>query len=461
MAIDLTSSTIGGTEELSDYKAGYDRFRNRRFLMAVVFSIASKVASMGVQLLAIPIAISYCGMSTYVLYVQMVALSLGPCVFLLRLGPRFVGIVSILHSEGNYSQLAAVAKKGLLLTAFACVAVSLIAAAVPFVPRFEGFFRYRDVSIGFAILSFATLIGGLLQSVEAVQSGMHETHLISACYTISNVLCSLLLVTVIPIFANLLSLILVLHVIPLVSRSILAASFLFRHRNHFFSVAPQVERKNSVGLDALSYTLMSGFCSYLGFQAPMLALSSSSSELGVSQVLTLAFQFTLQALGLLGIVFVPMVPVMASAWNSSDFKLLARYRKSIILIVFGATFVGAAVGIVLGLLSLKDLNVTEGQLISIVASAGVFLSVLALEQFLTTYLLTTSSLNDSVWVYALTCVRSILVLGMAMIAIRLGLHLYAMFMMALVILLTACMPMQLMIYRRQRMKSLEIAPTNS
>ncbi len=420
-------------------------FRNRRFLLAVVFSIISKVVSFGVQVMAIPIAISYCGMSTYVLYVQTVAVSLGPCVLLLRLGPRFVGIISILHSNGDSGQLTMTTRKGLYYTIIACGVAGSVTVAVLFSPKFQFFSQQPEVKLAFIILGCSSLVGGLFQSIEAIQSGMHETHLISASYTISNVLSILLIVTAIPVFANLISLVIVLHVVPLISRTIFAISFLFRHRENLFTLSGVNRTDHSILLDAVNYTFMSGFCAYLGFQAPFLALTSTSMEVGVSQILTLAFQFSLQALGLLGIVFVPMVPVMANAWNSGDLMLLASYRRNILFIIFGSVFVGMAVGTIAGLWSLSFLNISRFQLISAVVSAGAFLGILGLEQFLTTYLLTIASGTVALRVYVITCLRSILVFCTALTAIVFGLHLYAMSLMAVVIAITSCLPMHLIL----------------
>jgi hypothetical protein len=440
------------SDGLGNNKAVSTSFLHRSFLTSVGFSLISKVASVGVQFLAIPVAIASCGMATYVLYVQMVALTLGPCVFLIRLGPRFVGIIAVHFSNRDYSQLVAVARKGWLLTALASLLVCCAIAITPFVPSFKTYFSQQGVLEGFAILSFATLFGGILQSVEAVQLGMHESHFISACYAISNILCGVLLITAVPVFANLLSLILVLHVTPLLARTILAILFFARHRKHFLCNLLQIHQSQPIVLDAVSYTFIAGFCSYLGFQAPMLSLTSSA-PLGESQTLALAFQFTLQGLGLMGVVFVPIVPIFADCLNSGNLKQLRRYQVNILLTVLGATFVGTACGIGCGLLARENLNVTEGQLIAIVVSAGFFLGALGLEQFLSTFLLATSSTNESFRVYSLTFLRSLLTFGVAMIAIHLGLHLSAMLLMAIVVLLSTCLPLQLTIAGRQRVKS--------
>jgi hypothetical protein len=418
---------------------------SRRFSLAVGFSLASKIASFVVQLLAVPFAISYCGVDTYVLYVQLVALSLGPCVLILRLGPRFVGVVSILYTEKNYSDLSDVIRRGFQVTAFSAIIAAGFMLILPFSPWSIVAFESRDVFIGFSIIGLSYILNAFLNYFESIQTGFQETYLVAFSYTLSSITCCVLLFVLLPICSNLVTFVLILHVVPAFSRSLQVFTFAIRNQDLLHRQSQEKGISPPVLSDAFGYTMMTGACMYVGFQAPMLMLIANSSESAVRQFITLAFQFILQALGVMGIVFVPMVPVLANAWKSHDHIILKRYRRIVFCLVIIAGVFSTVCSSVAAIHFGNEAFLSAYRLILAISTVGGFFCVIAWEQFLAVYLLATSVHSKSSVVYKLSLVRSVVSFLCVSIAIYFGANLYAMFFMSIAYALCSCLPMQVMI----------------
>lgn len=315
-------------------------FRDRRLVLGLGTSIVSKIAAFVTQILAIPIALKYCGANTYALYLGLVALSLGPSVVLVRFGPDFVARISKLQHLHDSTLLAATFKTALKMTLATCLAALSVAIGVVwFLPLGDYLDRLAEtgnVSLQpIVLLVSISIIGGLFATIESVQAGLHETHMLFVRSTISNVISAVFVFVVVPRNPSLLTLICTFQVIPFLTRLVNAIYFISRNWDLLSKTGTSGAPVSSLLADAFAFTVMSGVCAYLAFQAPILYLSAESGALG--SLYAISLHLVLQVQGVVLVIVAPVVPALASAYASGDRVVVQRYWR---FAVYGVTVVG-------------------------------------------------------------------------------------------------------------------------
>ncbi len=418
-------------------------FRNQRYVFAVGGSIISKGLAFATQVLAIPIAIHWCGLPTYTLYLSLVAASLAPTMLLLRLGPKYVGMIATLHSTNDSNGIAAYFWKGMVLTTVSCLLAFLASMALIAIPNASSIFAgltLDTVSLPLALLCGVSIIGGFCQTIEQVQCGFHETHYINLRAGVANVISCATLLTFVPLFPNVITLIVALQVIPLISRIVNSAIFILRYRVVFKDFRPQVCRV-AVLSDALKFTFVAGFCAYMGVQAPLLLLATQTRSAEIAHASALSLQIVLQLLSIAGFLLVPSIPAIASAWAAADYESVRRYKNGISRILHGLCLIVVLTGFISGSLLSFKLGLQPQQGIILFGAAGLFFSVNAIEQFYFTHLLTIPNPVNASIIYAIVGAKSILIFMAALISVTVGAELYTLLIASLVAFVSSVVPL--------------------
>ena len=436
-------------ESISSETLNVRSFRNRRFTLAVIGSLAAKGCAFGTQVLAIPFAIHFCGLPTYTLYLSLVAASLAPSMVLLRLGPRFVSEIAVMRQRGDEDGIAAHFRKSVVVTTVNCLLATVVVAALlstqGFRSLFEGVGTESQVTLPLLALAVMSIVGGFIMTIEAVQSGLHETHILNARAAVANVLSCVLLCVAIPLYPSLWMLILVLQGVPLLTRVLNTIVFVWRYRS---LVLLQSGRPAHILGDALKFTFTAGFCAYFATQAPLLLITTQVSDPSIAGMSAISIQIALQLLGLSMVLLAPCVPAMADAFAASDLEAVNQYRtclKKSISTVALLSVIGGAIGG--GLLSSKmGLSITVGAIL--MGSAGMLFAALVFEKLFFTILLTLAQPEKLSLVYAIVGVKSVAVFLGALLCVSVGYELFAIFAMSAIGFAIAVVPLRYFVDER-------------
>lgn len=316
-------------------------FRAQRLVWGLVTSFISKGAAFVTQLLAIPVAIKFCGVSVYADYLTVLAASLAPSVFLLRFGPDFVSKVSTFHFSADDGELASYLQRSFKLTLVNCLIAGFVAIVVISTVPLD-YLLGREQSAGLlvplVVLSGMQVVSGCFATVEAFQAGVHETHILYIRSTFSNVIAALLLFLLIPFAHSLLVLLLVLQGVPFITRFANFAVFLVRNSKLWNSASHANVSYRTLLTDSLGYTFAMGFCGYLAFQFPLLLFLSETGPVD-GEIYAISLQIVLQLQGLIVVLLAPVVPAIGGAIAEGDATSIFRIWRRI---TCGILFLGAS-----------------------------------------------------------------------------------------------------------------------
>ncbi|MCC7338458.1 MAG: hypothetical protein IT422_25485 [Pirellulaceae bacterium] len=411
------------------------------------------MAAFATQVLAIPIAIRYCGLDTYALYLSLVAASLAPSILLLRLGPSFISSVAKFHRLDDRHSLSAYFRNSIGLTSLNCVAAGLLSVAAFCLLPVDHFFK--DLSAPgttivptLAVLSFLSITGCFLSTVEAYQAGLHETHVLYVRSTVSNGLAIALLFVIIPFYPSVVGLLIVLQVVPFVTRLLNAAFFIWRQRMTL--LLPSGDRTTNILGDAVRYTFMAGFCAYTGTQVPLLILTTQSNT-NRAGLYAVAIQLVLQLQGVIAVMMAPTVPAIANALAAGEVKTVRRIQQGSIWLTNCVGMLVACASAILSQWFELSTGISYLARLSIALSAGLFFWSMAIESVLLSLLLTRMSGRSSNAIYVSQGIRSISVALAALTFTVAGLDLWAFLAMAVCSLFVAIIPLLRILRARDHM----------
>lgn len=440
-------------------KQDTEGFRNQRLRFALIWSIASKASAFLVQIVAIPVAIHYCGIGTYTLFLSLVAASMAPTILLARMGPRFIGKVSAAYHGNHTPKIAAYFRDGLKLTYVGCslsiILVLVLANTSILNSAFQDFSASSFVG-PFAILCCANVIAGVFQSLESMQSGLHETHLVYTRSTITNVIAFVLLFILTPIYPNILTLILILRILPLIARTINAAIFIARRRSLFCGDPnPDHSFRANVYTDSIRFTFVAGFCAYCGLQAPLLILATQSSEMAVASALALAMQIVMQLLGVANVLILPSIPAMADAHASNDEESVYRLQHKITATILAMGVLSCVAGIAAGIFFAGQLELSTMSAAIILGSAGAFFAVTAAEQSLFTFILAVADQSSASMSYVVMASKSIAILIVTIMAVWMQIEVYSLAAVSITVCFVSLIPLRLIQHQSSKVSNRE------
>jgi hypothetical protein len=419
-------------------------------LLGIASSLVSKGAAVATQLLAIPVAVHFCGLSTYAHYLNLVAASLAPSVLLLRFGPNFIGSVSQAHLYNDTAALTSQFQQSLKLTLINCLLATTLAALCFSILPLETYFAGSstgniDTTLVLSVLAAMNIAGGVFSTVEAYQSGLHETHVLYFRSTISNIISATLLFTVIPSYPSIISLIAVLQVVPFLTRFSNCVYFCARRLDIVMS--QHGSKAADIMRDAFGYTIVTGLCAYLSFQVPLLALTSNSQYAAASLV-AVAMQSVLQLHGLVAVMLVPGIPAVTCAVASGDTEVVHKIWRGAIIAINTAGFATTVAGVMTGVLVALPYEISRHAATAILLGAGVLFWVTAVESFLLTFLLSTTAASCRTFAYKVVAVKSLAIACCAVLLSSLGVEIYALLAMAACVLLLSALPLRKVLQTR-------------
>lgn len=429
--------------ETLDRQVNLRKFRNRRFILGLASSLVSKSAAFATQIIAIPVAIGYCGLDTYALYLSLVAASLAPAILLLRLGPSFVASVARFHQVDNQIALATHFRNSIGLTLVNCLAAGLLSIAafylLPLDKYFAGLSRGVDsVRPALFLLSSLSILGCFFSTVESFQAGLHETHVLNARSVVSNILACVCLFTLLPFYPTVIGLIVVLQAIPFSTRFLNASLFIWRQRSTLLQ--SQLSMPTKILGDSLRYTFTAGFCAYAGFQAPLLILTTQTDGRRAA-LYAIALQLVLQLQGVVAVMLAPTIPAIANAQESGESATVNNIRRGTMWAINAMGILAIVVSIFLCNWISPATELSHLSKLIIAISSAIFFWSMAFESFLFTYILTvgTASVRNSVYIFQ--AIRGLLVTLVAFLLTISGLDVWAISAMAACGILAAIIPL--------------------
>jgi O-antigen/teichoic acid export membrane protein len=437
----------------SQYR-GAKAFRNSRFRFGVAASGVSKLTALFAKFFAIPIAITYCGSQTYTLYLGLVAASMFPSILLLRMGPPYIARVSRLHQADDFEGLAVAFRASLVLTGFNAILTSIFFVCLILIFPLQALVSSgdgNDVSLvlPLVVLTSTTILGGFLSTVEAFQAGLHETHVLSLRATVANVFTAVFLIFLVPVLPGLFSLIFVLQLIPFITRVGNCLLFISRHRRNVFETRFAYADVRELLPDAWGFTFVAGFCGFVGFQLPILLVTTIASGPLVS-VLAIAFNVILQLISSLSLILGPAIPALANATATQDYKAVQSLRTNLLLACHAIAILVCSGCLAASLFLADQLGIESSRCASMFLSAGIFFWAMALEAVESNYLYAIGSVREVRRSYFIIAARSILNAGCLTILLSLNVQETAFWCLAILTTLISVIPLKLETYRQGR-----------
>ncbi len=413
-------------------------FRLKRFRQGVAALATSKMLAIGLQLLAIPIAIKSLGSQQYAAYIGLVAASLLPSVFLLRMGPAFTSKIAALKRGEKWGELAEVAQSAIVLSlGNALLAISagtlflLLARSKSVIDL-----GVQNSAALFCVMSLVSILGGVLAVLETIQVGLHETRWLGVQASISNIIAILVLCIYFPSHANLWTFFFAMQIIPFVLRLLNAAVMLRLHSPLFRRPKAKLTMAKELAGPAIRYTAVAGVGNYASLQFPILAFSAFGPE-AISVAFVVSMQVVMQCIRGLGVVLGPLVPAVSDMVASKDYLSARRqyFRLLLLCNLLGAG--GTAAWLAASFALVGSFEVPQSSLSAMFFSAGLFTWGMILESGLSSWIFAVGSTTEVNFTYRTALVRSFFACLAVILCLLFNLSVGGMFAMAICVFLSS------------------------
>ncbi|TWT52122.1 hypothetical protein [Allorhodopirellula solitaria] len=379
----------------------------QRFRQGVASLATSKILALLLQVLAIPIAVRELGSQQYATYISLVAASLLPSVFLLRLGPAFAARVAMLWRGEDHSKLSAEVQSAVVLS----LGNALLAALVSFamlatVPLGWLLGPANEHAAGLlAAMSLLSILGGVLMVLESIQVGLHETRWLGVQAGLANGLAILMLVVYFPSRPSIWTLFIALQVIPFTCRLANAAAMVLIHLAIFSRWHVRIGSIQELSGPAFRYTIVAGLGSYMGLQLPILLVSSLGTET-MSAAFAIAMQISMQFIRGFGVVLGPLVPAVSDMIAENRYASISTRYKQLLWACNVAGAIGVLSWLIASILFFESFDLSQFVLSGVFFSAGVFSWGMILESAMANWVYATGSASEINMVYRAMLARA-------------------------------------------------------
>jgi O-antigen/teichoic acid export membrane protein len=329
-----------------------ERFRFARLRLAVLTSLGSKATTLGIQFLAMPVAVRALGQKQFALYAVLVAavgwlgfanFGVGPGV---AVGIARAAVVGDLEGQRKIFGSAVVAVSCLL-------AIIALAAAVAFwwgaPERGLGSVAVGAASEargGLEILVVVALFQALFSVFEAVQIGLQGQHVLNLWLVAGNLTALAALLFVAVLRPTVIGMILALNVPVLLARLANTVGIAVRHANLWRGFrAFRAGEARSLVSGGLAYSLV-GVGAFINHQFPVIlvgrVLSASSTA-----TLAAAMSLFLLAFGAISLVGAPLWPAVADGAARGEVAWVRRTLRHARILTMSTSF---GIGVAFGLL---------------------------------------------------------------------------------------------------------------
>ncbi len=318
--------------------------RASRMRAAVVTALASKIAGIGVQLLAIPLAVRALGPQQFALYAMMAAAAGWLTLAGVGVGPSLtVRVASCLGDQRRESHLFL---SGLFPVALASIAAGAAFLAASWMLPLATIFGQRtivdatEVRLGLSVLAVMLVLQAIASVVESAQIGYQETHIQNIRGLVGNLATVATVVSVATWWPSIIGLILAVSGPALLARLVNGIQFLTR-RPHLLAHARSWSPRDSWALvrDGISFAMAGGVGAFLTVQAPVILVGRTVGTIEAASFAA-AMNLFVVAAGMVTMVMTPLWPAVADAMAHRDrLWLQGSYRR---LLGFGLAYALAA-----------------------------------------------------------------------------------------------------------------------
>jgi O-antigen/teichoic acid export membrane protein len=323
--------------------------RKRRLKLAVVTSLASKVSTVALQLVAFPIAIRAVSPHEFASYTVMAGVLSFIWLCDLGLGPALTQRVAIAHATGDQRAQARLLASGVLgVTAILCAgwAVGIGMLQIPAIGRLLP----AQGMDGRVILTVAAI--GSIQLLSSpfirAQAGFQELHIYNLFGVAGNALAAVALIAVARISPSALGFLLAVYGTNALTQILVAAAFLARRRFLLFGLlAPSLALVPVLLADGIRFAFPQVIVPIVLREGPKFMLFHKGLSVETAKYGILVQLMTLTS-GLIVMFTQPLFPALTDAEARGDSAWFdATYRRATISIAaFCALFI--VVGIVAG-----------------------------------------------------------------------------------------------------------------
>jgi len=293
-------------------------FRIQRIRYAAVTSLGSKVMTVTVQVLALPIAIRALGSERFALYAMLAALLSWVGLANIGIGPALVLGIAAAAARGER-----VAEARLFTSAWVpvlCFAVVLglgIGVVIQLMPVANTFgANYAQyvvvIRLGLLILLGSMLLQALLSVIEAAQVGYQEQYILNLWTTLGGLFTLAALVSVAKLTPTVIAMILAVNAPPLMARLLNSVRFM-NGRPH---LKPRREafdwsESKSLLVSGLAFSLV-GLGSFLNHQVPVVIVGRTLNTLATATFAAVMNVFMI-GFGMVSMVAIPLWPAISDS----------------------------------------------------------------------------------------------------------------------------------------------------
>jgi O-antigen/teichoic acid export membrane protein len=338
-------------------------FRIQRIKYAVVTSIASKVATLSVQLLAMPIAIRSLAPERFALYAMLAAAMGWLSIANIGIGPGLVvktATAAASHDRAREVRLFASALIPVLALALTLgITLLLLLNAVPVTALFGENYAGDATTIraGLSILIVFVLLRAVFSVAEAAQAGHQENHLINLRGAVGGFFSLIAIIAVSWSAPSVIGMILAVNA-PLILAQGFNAGWFLRRRPYLLPRLRDFEWQEckSLMVAGVTFMLAGTVGNYLNHQFPVILIGRALDAQATATFAAVMNAFIL-ALGIVTMFALPLWPAIADSLARGEAAWARKaYRKLLVC----AMLYALAVGAVLGLLGQAILRVWFG-----------------------------------------------------------------------------------------------------
>jgi O-antigen/teichoic acid export membrane protein len=304
---------------------------------AMMSSLGSKVVSVALQLLALPVAIHALGHEQFALYSMLAAAAGWVALTHIGIGPGLVVTLASASVDGDEST-----ETGIFTSAFLPVLVlSLVAALAyaigsPFLltPTVFGeqYQAYAGtIRTGVAILVGLTLLRTVLSVVESSQAGYQELHLVNLRGAVGNLISLVVLLLLPRLGPTLINMILAVN-LPLLFAQLVNAISFFRRRPYLAPKFSRFDRRICKALvgQGVAFSLAGTLGNYLNHQFIVIQVGRLLDAYSTAAFAASISAFLL-AFGMVTMISMPLWPAIADGLRRGERRWISNVYRKVLL----------------------------------------------------------------------------------------------------------------------------------
>lgn len=326
------------------------RFRVTRLKYAVISSVASKIATLIAQFIALPLAARALGEQQFALYSVLVAGTAWISIANIGVGPPLVTAITAANAESDQEKQAILVSNAFYPVFGISIIILLLALyVILFFPNLINLSSigetYEDTARWGALILISIITGRSVLSVfEAVQAGFQELHHVNIRSFVGNVISILAIALVAYNSPTVVGMILAVN-IPLLTAQVINIWLLLRKRPYLFPQLSRIRQRfiRLLILPGLVFSLAGTIGSFINHQMPIVLIGNSFGT-KATILYTVYMNIFILAFGLISMLGIPIWSTLSDSLARHDYTWAkSAYRNVLCYSIFYAVCVAVAI----------------------------------------------------------------------------------------------------------------------